>query len=112
MRFDKYLTPEERLQAWRNGIAYKLAEKEVLPSEFNKMCKTAQDATGKAIALPLKAMIWSAILSGGALGTLGFFTDEAIDDGGQKNLALRRRRNYFKDVAAKLKAEIENTEDA
>ena len=112
MRFDKYLTPEERLSAWRAGLTFKLAEKEVLPSEFDKMLKSAQDASSKA-ALPLKAMLWLALLSGGALGTIGYFADESVADGGAANNALRRRRNYFQDAASRIKNDLEaENEDA
>ena len=107
MRFDKYLTPEERVQAWRSGLTYKLASSEILPSEFNAMCKKA-GGTADAAALPFKAMLWAALLSGGALGSLQFFADEAVSNGSAKNMALRRRRNYFRDVAARLKQEIED----
>ena len=107
MRFDKYLTPEERVQAWRSGLTYKLASSEILPSEFNAMCKKA-GSTADTAALPFKAMLWAALLSGGALGSLQFFADEAVSNGSAKNMALRRRRNYFRDVAARLKQEIED----
>ncbi len=98
MRFSKYLTPEERLEAWNTGITYKLAEKEVLPSEFNEMCKQAQEnAPG-----PLKAILWTAILTGAPIGIAAHLISNEMKKTDTKNRALRRQRDYLRDLSEEL----------
>ena len=108
MRFDKYLTPEERIQAWKEGLTYKLAEKEILPSEFDEMVKSAQEKTNYAL-LPLKLLLWSALITGGGIGVVNHLVGQAVGTGGAKNDSLRRKRNYMRDVTARIKSELEAT---
>ena len=107
MRFNKYLIPEERIEAWKTGITYKLAEKEVLPSEFNGMCKQAQMETAP---LPLKLILWSALLGGGALGVGSHLVGNEMQKGDMKIREKKRTREYYRDMVARLKQELENQE--
>ena len=99
MRFNKYLTPEERIEAWNTGITYKLAEKEILPSEFNQMCKQAEGFDAPA---PLRALLWTAILTGAPIGIAAHLIHNEVKKTDTKNRALRRERDYLRDLSEEL----------
>ena len=103
MRFNKYLTPEERIEAWKTGITYKLAEKEILPSEFNQMCKRAQIENPP---LPLRLILWSALLSGGALGVGAHLVGNEMAKGDAKIRDKKRTREYYRDMVERFKEEL------
>lgn len=104
MRFNKYLSPEERIAAWNNGITYKLAEKEVLPSEFNAMCK---QANGDA-PMPLQAILWTAILTGAPIGIASHLVSNELKKTSIKNRELKRQRDYLRDLSAELDQRLAN----
>ena len=108
MRFDKYLTPEERVAAWNRGITYKLATSEVLPSEFNKMCKEAQAGQPP---LPLKAMLWMALLAGVPLGIGSSLVGSELASSGSANAALKKKRDYTRDITDTIKQRLRNQEE-
>ena len=103
MRYDKYLTAEERLSAWNNGITFKLAEKEVLPSEFNSFCKTAQES---GPPLPLKAILWTALLTGAPIGIAAHLVNNEMKKTDNKNRELRRKRDYLRDLSEEINQRI------
>lgn len=118
MRFNKYLTPEERIQAWRTGIAYKLAEREILPSEFNKMLtKSAAGEKGKlndvasAGGAFAKSILMTSLLIGAPVGIAGHLIGEDIKNSGAKVRELERKRDYTKDIVQRIKEELEEAEE-
>ena len=107
MRFDRFITPEERVQAWSRGITYKLATSEILPSEFNGMCKKAQAGQPP---LPIKAMLWLALLTGVPLGVGSSLINNELERSGKTNAALRKKRDYTRDVTETLRQRLKNQE--
>ena len=101
MRFDKYLTPAERVQAWRNGMTYKLASMEVLPSEFHAMCKKA------SLMDMIKGLALTAVVTGIPLGGVAYMIDDQTSNSSAKNTGLRKKRDYYRDLAAQIKQTLE-----
>lgn len=101
MRFDKYLTPAERVQAWRNGMTYKLASMEVLPSEFHGMCKKAN------LMDLIKGLAITSVVTGIPLGGIAYMIDDQTSNSSAKNIGLRKKRDYYRDLAAQIKQNLE-----
>lgn len=101
MRFDKYLTPQERVDAWRTGITCKLASMEVLPSEFNRLVKQAS-LSGLA-----KAFLYTALLTGIPVGGLAYILNDQANSSSAANAGLRKKRDYFRDLSAEIRSRLE-----
>lgn len=104
MRFDKHLTPAERVDAWRHGIAYKLASMEILPSEFYKM---AQE-TKKDLTSWLKPILYVSLMTGIPLGGLAYMINNQVSQSSSGNKVLRQKREYYRDLASQLKNTLED----
>lgn len=102
MFYTEYLTPSERMDAIRAGVAAGLSEAGVAPSQFEAAVKCAQAKPGVPL-VSLGGLANTAIVAGVPLGLMYYIVNRSLNRTDKKTRRLQKELDYYNDVMAEFK---------
>ena len=113
MTYTDYLTPDERLQIYREAAAETLAESGITVEQFNDMLEKSAQAKGFSFLGMggdiLKTYLGTALLYGVPAGTLMYALSESGKSGNKKVRRLQNELDYYNDTLAEMKSRMAAT---
>ncbi len=100
MFYTEYLTPSERMDAIRAGVASGLHDAGVTPSKFDSAIKSAQ---ARIPTVSLGALANTAIVAGVPLGLVYYMVSKSLNKTDRKTRRLQKELDYYNDVMAEFK---------
>lgn len=111
MSYTEYLTPSERLDAIRIGVAMELADNGVSPEAFMGMFEKSaagdkMGPAGKTVDMISKApstLLNTAVISGLPIGLLLYAVHRSLRDTNRKTRKMKRELQFYQDAVQELK---------